>query len=193
MNYLTIVLYWRLYALCMVSLTISSKKNTKEKYLGGRFMYAHRAICWFVPCLVQMWTLANTTVSYILDANFGTWWSLTLRPKSFRSICRDLSSTGAIHLPLKFLKRKKKKERKSWTLDPFFSSLTNDKPGVSFTFQMRWFSVIFLQLTCRQRQRTAVNKEEWYDTHKRLLMVIKLRKSWLTIILTFPSLISYFD
>lgn len=45
MNYLTIVLYWRLYALCMGSLTISGKKNTKEKYLGGRFMYAHRAIC----------------------------------------------------------------------------------------------------------------------------------------------------
>lgn len=118
MNYLTIVLYWRLYALCMGSLTISGKKNTKEKYLGGRFMYAHRAICWFVPCLVQMWTLANTTVSYILDANFGTWWSLTLRPKSFRSICRDLSSTGAIHLPLKFLKRKKKRKKNlnAWPL-----------------------------------------------------------------------------
>lgn len=116
MNYLTIVLYWKLYALGMVSLTISGKKNTKEKYLGGRCMYTHSAICRYVPCLVEMWTLANTTVSYILDASFGRWWFLTLKPKSFRSICRDLFSTGAIHLPLKFLKRKKRKNVNAWPL-----------------------------------------------------------------------------
>ena len=41
MNYLTIFLYWKLYALGMVSFTTSDKKNTKEKYLGGRCTDVH--------------------------------------------------------------------------------------------------------------------------------------------------------
>ena len=38
MKYLTIVLYWKLYALGMVSFTMSGKKNTEDKYLEGRCM-----------------------------------------------------------------------------------------------------------------------------------------------------------
>lgn len=45
MNYLIIVFYWRLYVLCMGLLIISGKKNIKEKYLGGRFMYVYCVIC----------------------------------------------------------------------------------------------------------------------------------------------------
>ena len=142
MNYLTIFLYWKLYALGMVSFTTSVKKNTKEKYLGGRCSDMHPQCDLSIRSLFSRGVKAcQHNCQLYFGRQFENMMILTLKSKSFRSTCWVLSFTGAIHLPLKFLKRGK---RKTWTLDPFSLSFTKDKPGVSFTSQMRWFSVILL-------------------------------------------------